>query len=101
MSGNKIVFGSNKKDHAKPRARLGAKGLALLAILGWLIASLLVADKLHAQNMNGSLHNALVRSQTARQLLSTELKQKSLEIEALEKKLSRFQRRETQAAANP
>jgi hypothetical protein len=43
----------------------------------------------------------LVRSQTARQLLSSELKQKSLEIEALERKLSRFQHRESQAAVNP
>ncbi|MDX1574954.1 MAG: hypothetical protein R3285_02095 [Kiloniellales bacterium] len=95
------MFGSKKKDEAKPTARRGIKALVLVATLGWVLASLMVADKLHAQNMNGSLHSALVRSQTARQLLSSELKQKSLEIEALEKKLSRYQRRESQAAANP
>ena len=95
------MFGNKKNDKAKPSAKRGIVGLALLATVGWMIASLLVADKLHAQNMEGSLHNALVRSQTARQLLSSELKQKSLEIEALEKKLSRFQRRESQAAVNP
>ena len=78
-----------------------SKGLAVLASLGWVVAALLVADRMHATNMNGALHNALVRSQTERHELSQELQRRSDELAALEKRLSRYQSWETQAAVNP
>jgi hypothetical protein len=95
------VLGGKKKDKTKSPAKRGVKGLVLFATLGWVVVSLLVADKIHAKNMNGALHNALVRSQSARQLLWSELKQKSSELEALEKRLSRYQTQESKATVNP
>jgi len=95
------MLGSKKKDKTKSPVKRGIKGLVVFATLGWVVASLLAADKIHAKNMNGSLHSALVRSQSARQLLSWELKQKSSELEALEKRLSRYQSQESKAAVNP
>ena len=77
------------------------KGLAILAVLGWAVAALLVADRMHTTNMNGALHNALVRSQTERHELSQELQRRTEELAALEKRLARYQSRETQAAVNP
>ena len=62
MSFGGIVFSSRTKDETSPPAKRGIKGLVVIATLGWVIASLMVADKLYAQTMNGSLHNALVRS---------------------------------------
>jgi len=95
------VLDSKKKDKTKSPVRRGVKGLVVFATLGWVAASLLAADKIHAKNMNGSLHGALVRSQSARQLLSWELKEKSSELEALEKRLSRYQNQESKAVVNP
>ena len=92
-----------KKDDPRPPtvSKRRGKGLAVLASLGWVVAALLVADRMHATNMNGALHNALVRSQTERHELSQELQRQSDELAALEKRLSRYQSRETQAAVNP
>lgn len=92
---------SKKNDQKKSPAKRGVKGIALFATLGWIVASLLIADKFHAKNMNGSLHNALVRSQTARHELSRELDRMSEELGALHERLSKYRIRETQAAANP
>ena len=65
---------SDKQDKAaKPSARRWTKTLTLFASIGWLAAGLLAADKINAQNMTSSLHNALVRSQTERHILSQEL----------------------------
>ena len=95
MSGNK------KNGMKKSPAKRWVKGIALFATLGWIVVSLLVADKIHAKDMNGSLHNALVRSQTARHMLLLDLKRKSEELDALHVRLSKYQNRETQSAANP
>ena len=83
-----------------PGKRRG-KGLAVLASLGWAVAALLIAERMYATNMNGALHNALVRSQTERHELSQELQRRTDELAALEKRLARYQSRETQAAVNP
>jgi len=94
---------SSKTDpNQRPaRTRRRWRGLALFTTLGWIVAGLLIADKLYAQNMTSSLHNALVRSQTERHELSQELQRKSDELEALESRLSRYQQRQTQASATP
>ena len=85
----------------KSPAKRWVKGIALFATLGWIAVFLLIADKIHAKDMNGSLHNALVRSQTARHMLLRDLKHKSEELDALHVRLSKYQNRETQSAANP
>ncbi len=95
------MSGSKKNGVKKSPAKRWVKGIALFATLGWIAVSLLIADKIHAKDMNGSLHNALVRSQTARHLLLWDLKRMSEEVDALHEKLSKYQNRETQAAANP
>ena len=92
---------SKNNDMKKSPAKRWVKGIALFATLGWVAVFLLIADKIHAKDMNGSLHNALVRSQTARHLLLRDLKSKSEELDALQERLSRYQNRETQAAVNP
>jgi septal ring factor EnvC (AmiA/AmiB activator) len=94
---------SSKKDDQKrsPGVKRGVKGLALVGVLGWISAALLFADRIEAQDMTGSLHNALVRSQTERHELSKQLKSMSDELEVLEKRLSRYQNQETRAAVNP
>ncbi len=84
-----------------PRAKRGIRGVALLAALGWIVAALLITDRIHTENLTGSLHNALVRSQTERHELSKELKSMSDELEVLEKRLSRYQSQQTQAAVTP
>jgi len=95
------VTDSKKNDMKKSPAKRWVKSIALFATLGWIVVFLLIADKIHAKDMNGSLHNALVRSQTARHLLLVDLKRKSEELDALQERLSRYQNRETQAAVNP
>lgn len=92
-----------KEDNPRPPtgSKRRGKGLAVLASLGWVVAALLVAERMHDTNVNGALHNALVRSQTERHELSQELQRTSDELAALEKRLSRYQSRETQAAVNP
>lgn len=91
-----------KDDPRAPiRSKRWGKGLTVLASLGWVVAALLVAERMHATNMNGALHNALVRSQTERHELSKELERRSHELAALEQRLARYQSRETQAAVNP
>ena len=93
---------SKTDDSTSPTgSKRRGKGLAILATLGWAVAALLVADRMHATKMNGALHNALVRSQTERHELSQELQRRSDALVALEKRLSRYQSRETQAAVNP
>ena len=82
-------------------AKRRVRAVTLLTLLGWLVAGLLVADKIYAQNLNSSLHKALVRSQTERHELTQELKRMSDELEALHERLSRYQKRQTQAAATP
>jgi hypothetical protein len=95
------VSGSKKNGMKKSPAKRWVKAIALFAALGWIAVSLLIADKIHAKEMNGSLHNALVRSQTARHMLLRDLKRMSEEVDALHERLSKYQNRETQAAANP
>ncbi len=95
------MTGSKKNDMKKSPAKRWVKGIALFATLGWIAVFLLIADKIHAKDMNGSLHNALVRSQTARHMLLLDLKRKSEELDALHVRLSKYQNRETQSAANP
>ncbi len=94
---------SGNKDDPKrsPNAKRGVRGIALFATLGWIAAALLIADKIHVRNMTASLHNALVRSQTERHELSQELERKSEELGALHERLSKYENRETQAAAHP
>lgn len=94
---------SSKNDHVErpAGARRSLRGLALLTTVGWIVAGLLIADKLYAQNMTSSLHNALVRSQTERHELSQELRRVSDEMEALQDRLSRYQQRQSQASATP
>lgn len=93
---------SEKDDQNRPRgAKRVVKGLALFGALGWIVAAVLVADKINAQNLTGSLHNALVRSQTERHELSKQLKTMSDELEVLEKRLTRYQNQETRTAVNP
>ena len=87
---------SDKQDKAaKPSARRWTKTLTLFASIGWLAAGLLAADKINAQNMTSSLHNALVRSQTERHILSQELQRMTGEVDALQERLSRYRERET------
>jgi hypothetical protein len=95
------MSGSKKNGMKKSSAKRWVKGIALFATLGWIVVSLLITDKIQAKEMNGSLHNALVRSQTARHFLLQDLKRMSEEVDALHKKLVKYQTRETQAAANP
>ena len=95
------MSGSKENGMKKPPAKRWVKAIALFAALGWIVVSLLIADKIHAKEMNGSLHNALVRSQTARHMLLRDLKRMSEEVDALHERLSKYQNRETQAAANP
>jgi len=94
---------SNKKDDPRspPGAKRRGKAVALMAISGWLAVAVMIADRVHATNMNGSLHNALVRSQTERHELSQELQRLSDEVDTLQNRLSRHQSRETQSAVNP
>lgn len=93
----------SKTDDPRPSAggKRNLKGVALFTAAGWLAVGLLVADRMHTTDMTSSLHNALVRSQTERHALSQELDRMSTEVEALQKRLSLYQKRETQAAANP
>lgn len=84
---------------AGPRRRL--RGLALLTTLGWIVAGLLIADRIYAQNMTSSLHNALVRSHAERHELSQELQRMSDEMETLQDRLARYQQRQSQASATP
>lgn len=93
---------SKTDDSPSPTgSRRRGKGLAILATLGWVVVALLAADRIHASNMNGALHNALVRSQTERHELTQELQRRSDALAALEMRLARYQSRETQAAVNP
>ena len=94
---------SSKHDpNERPsRTRRKRRSLALFTTLGWIVAGLLIADKIYAQNMSSSLHNALVRSHTERHELSQELQRMSDELEALQSRLSRYQQRHTQASATP
>jgi len=94
---------SIKKDDVKQPsgAKRGRWVLVLFTALGWLVAGTLVADRIHAQDMTSSLHNALVRSQTERHELSQELARLSDELAALEKRLSRYRDLQSQAAATP
>ena len=88
---------SSKNDDAKRSAgaKRWLKGAALLATSGWLVAGLLIADRMHARTLTGSLHNALVRSQTERHELTQELERMSGEMEALRQRLSRYRERQT------
>jgi hypothetical protein len=96
------MFSSKNEPVERPAgARRGLRGLALLTTVGWIVAGLLIADKIYAQNMTSSLHNALVRSQTERHELSQELQRMSGEMAALQDRLSRFQQRQSQASATP
>lgn len=94
---------SSEKDdqNRSPAAKRVAKGLALVGALGWIVAAVLFADKINAQNLTGSLHNALVRSQTERHELSKQIKTMSDELEVLKQRLTRYQNQETRAAVNP
>jgi len=96
-----MLSSKNEPNERPSRTRRKWRGLALLTTLGWIVAGLLIADKIYAQNMTSSLHNALVRSQTERHELSQELQRMSDELEALQGRLSRYQQRQTQASATP
>jgi septal ring factor EnvC (AmiA/AmiB activator) len=93
----------NKQDDVKQPAgaKRGRWALVLFTAVGWLAAGTLVADRIHAQDMTSSLHNALVRSQTERHELSQELARMTEELAALEKRLSRYRDQQSQAAATP
>ena len=92
---------SDKHDTPKSSAKRGRLGITIFAVLGWTVASLLIAEKIHAENLNGALHGALVRSQTERQALSQELERMSQEMDVLENRLSLYRSRDSQAAVAP
>jgi hypothetical protein len=94
---------STRKDEAERPggAKRSLRGLALFTTVGWVVAGFLIADKVYDQNTTSSLHNALVRSQTERHELSQELERMSDKLEALQERLSRYQKQQTQASATP
>ena len=85
------------EEKRRPAFKTRAKIMAFLAFLGWSVVALLIADKIHAQNMTDALHDALVRSQTARHVLSKKLQHLTEELDALERRLSKHQDRDTEA----
>ena len=93
----------NKKDPtaAPPKGKRRSKSILVFASLGWLVAGALFANKIHATDLTGSLHGALVRSQAERHALSQEIERMSDKMQGLEDKLARYQHRDDQAAVKP
>ncbi len=94
---------SSKKANQKKSlggTRVG-KTIAVIAVLGWITASVLIADKIQDNRMTSTLHGALVRSHSERRALSQELERISAELDTLKDSLSRYQVREAQTATAP
>ena len=88
-------------QRTRSRRRRSGKAFAVVAVLGWLVAAALVADKYYAIATNDAMSEALIRSHSERHSLSQELDRVSAELETVKSRLSKYQSREIRAAGAP